>query len=146
MPLPRVVLFDMDDTIVDFSSSAGPCWKAVCDRFAPECDGVAFERLLAALDAYRAWYWSDPERHRIGRLDMAAQRGFGDIHVGKELQFGRRTVKGHPRPQAGDTLQQAGREMPGQQSQFVIEGGKTPRRRLGRGRSCAPASRCSRDG
>jgi putative hydrolase of the HAD superfamily len=64
----------MDDTIVDFSSSAGLCWKAVCDRFAPECDGVASERLLAALDAYRAWYWSDPERHRIGRLDMAAAR------------------------------------------------------------------------
>ena len=74
MPLPRAVLFDMDDTIIEFASSAGPCWKAVCDRFAPECDGVTSERLLAALDAYRTWYWSDPERHRVGRLDMAAAR------------------------------------------------------------------------
>ena len=74
LPLPRAVLFDMDDTIVDFSSSAGPCWKAVCNRFAPECDGVASERILAALDAFRAWYWSDPERHRVGRLDMATAR------------------------------------------------------------------------
>ena len=72
--LPRAILFDMDDTIIEFASSAGPCWKAVCDRFAPECDGVTSERLLAALDAYRTWYWSDTDRHRIGRLDMAAAR------------------------------------------------------------------------
>ncbi len=74
MPLPRAVLFDLDDTIIEFAGSAGPCWKAVCDRFAPECDGVTSERLLAAVDAYRTWYWSDPERHKVGRLDMAAAR------------------------------------------------------------------------
>jgi putative hydrolase of the HAD superfamily len=74
MPLPRAILFDLDDTIIEFASSAGPCWKAVCDRFAPECDDVTSERLLAALDAYRTWYWGDPERHRVGRLDMAAAR------------------------------------------------------------------------
>lgn len=73
-PLPKAILFDMDDTLIEFASSAGPCWKAVCGRFAPECDGVTSERLLAALDAYRTWYWSDPERHRIGRLNMAAAR------------------------------------------------------------------------
>ena len=74
LPIPRAILFDLDDTIIEFASSAGPCWKAVCDRFAPECDGVTSERLLAAVDAYRTWYWSDPERHRVGRLDMAAAR------------------------------------------------------------------------
>ena len=74
MPLPRAILFDLDDTIIEFAGNAGPCWKAVCDQFTPECDGVTSERLLAALDAYRTWYWSDPERHRIGRLNMAAAR------------------------------------------------------------------------
>ena len=74
MPLPRAILFDMDDTLIEFARSAGPCWKTVCDRFASECDGPSPEALLGALDAYRTWYWGDPERHRIGRLDMAAAR------------------------------------------------------------------------
>jgi putative hydrolase of the HAD superfamily len=67
------VLLDLDDTIIEFSGSAGTCWRDVCLRFAPAC-GVAPERLLRTLDAYRAWFWSDPERHRVGRLDMAAAR------------------------------------------------------------------------
>jgi putative hydrolase of the HAD superfamily len=71
--LPRAVLLDLDDTIIEFAGSAGPCWEGVCAQFAPACD-VEPMRLLATLDAYRTWFWSDPERHRIGRLDMAAAR------------------------------------------------------------------------
>jgi putative hydrolase of the HAD superfamily len=32
------------------------------------------EALLAEIDVYRHWYWSDPERHRRGRLDMTRAR------------------------------------------------------------------------
>lgn len=71
--LPRAVLLDLDDTLIQFSGSAGPCWEGVCRQFAPAC-GVTSERLRETLDAYRAWFWSDPERHRVGRLDMAAAR------------------------------------------------------------------------
>lgn len=71
--LPRAMLLDLDDTIIEFASSAAPCWRDVCEKFAPAC-GVAPERLLETLDAYRAWFWSDPERHRLGRLNMAAAR------------------------------------------------------------------------
>jgi putative hydrolase of the HAD superfamily len=71
--LPHVMLLDLDDTIIEFSSSAASCWQCVCHEFAPAC-GISPERLLETLDAYRAWFWSDPERHRVGRLDMAAAR------------------------------------------------------------------------
>jgi len=85
-PRPNAIFFDMDDTLVDFSSSAGPCWKKVCDDAAGRCGAVPADRLLAALDAYRHWFWSDPERHRRGRLDMAAARR--EVLTGALLRLG----------------------------------------------------------
>jgi len=32
------------------------------------------EKLLAAIDETRAWYWGDPERHRRGRLNLNRAR------------------------------------------------------------------------
>lgn len=67
-PLPQAILVDLDDTIIALTDSIGPCWEGLCARFAPRCGGVAAEELLAAIEASNAWFWSDPERHRLGRL------------------------------------------------------------------------------
>ena len=73
-PLPKAILFDLDDTILAYSGKTDESWQAVCDRFASRLEGVNPEALLKAIKASSAFYWSDPERHRIGRLNMDATR------------------------------------------------------------------------
>jgi putative hydrolase of the HAD superfamily len=72
--LPQALLLDLDDTILADSTSAETCWVAVCDEFASRINGLDAALLLAAIREQRDWYWSDAERHRVGRLDLAAAR------------------------------------------------------------------------
>jgi putative hydrolase of the HAD superfamily len=72
--LPRAILLDLDDTILDLSASADRCWQRVCERFAPRIEGLAPARLLAAIAERRLWFWDHPERHRRGRLDLKRAR------------------------------------------------------------------------
>ena len=64
------MLIDLDDTIIDDTGSMEQCWVEVCDRAATSLDGMTGERLFAAIDARRDWFWSDPDRHREGRLQL----------------------------------------------------------------------------
>lgn len=68
--LPRAVLVDLDDTIVD-GSAVVDCWEVACECCPP---GVESKAVLAEILRLRDWYWSDPERHRQGRLDLSAAR------------------------------------------------------------------------
>ena len=70
LPKPKAVLVDLDDTILSFRAGAGPCWERVCATYAPRLD-LSAEALLDAIDERRTWFWSDPARHRTGRLDLA---------------------------------------------------------------------------
>lgn len=69
----RAFLFDLDDTILD-EGDAEEAWRAACERAAGGEPRVDAEALLVAIGRARAWYWSDPERHREGRLDLRAAR------------------------------------------------------------------------
>jgi putative hydrolase of the HAD superfamily len=71
---PRAVLFDLDDTILMFSAGATRCWRVVCDGFAGRLGTTTSPALQAAIGEYSTWYWSDAERHRRGRLDLAEAR------------------------------------------------------------------------
>lgn len=68
--MPRAVLVDLDDTIVD-GSAVVDCWAVACECCPPEVDSRA---ILAEILRLREWYWSDPARHREGRLDLSAAR------------------------------------------------------------------------
>jgi len=68
---PKAILFDLDDTILSLGS-ARDCWQRVCAGFAARLDGA--DALLAAILEVSAWYWSDPDRHRRGRLDLTLAR------------------------------------------------------------------------
>jgi putative hydrolase of the HAD superfamily len=70
--LPTAVLLDLDDTILDDSGHAARCWGEACTLHASELDGLEPRVLLEAIDRVRTWYWSDAERHRVGRLDLLA--------------------------------------------------------------------------
>lgn len=72
--LPRAVLLDMDDTILDDSGSLDTCWRLACERFARELGAIAPATLQEAIDRTRDWYWADSERHRAGRLGLRDAR------------------------------------------------------------------------
>jgi putative hydrolase of the HAD superfamily len=74
--LPRVLLLDLDDTILDDTGGVAACWRATCETFAARA-GVEAARLDSAVDVTRIWYWDDPERHRIGRAVLRA----ASVHI-----------------------------------------------------------------
>ena len=73
-PRPRAILFDLDDTILEFDGSADRVWRSVVAEHACSLAGLDVEQFMAALNEYREWYWGDPERHRRGRLDLPRAR------------------------------------------------------------------------
>ena len=72
--LPRAVLLDLDDTILDDSGSVSSCWLEACRVHRTELGIVDPITAYDSIERVREWYWSDPERHRVGRLDLAAAR------------------------------------------------------------------------
>jgi len=63
------VLFDLDDTLLDYSSAAPLCWVEAC-RVVGEEAGLDVEALTVAVEAARSWFWSDPARHARERVHM----------------------------------------------------------------------------
>ncbi len=72
-PLPDAVLFDMDGTLLDWGDP-DEHWREVLETVAPQADGLSPERLFEAIAAQRKWFYSSPERARLGRLDIDAAR------------------------------------------------------------------------
>jgi putative hydrolase of the HAD superfamily len=70
--LPTAILLDLDDTILDDSSNVEDCWQ-IAYRSCETTD-LNEDEVLSVLHRVRDWYWSDPDRHRIGRLDLTAAR------------------------------------------------------------------------
>jgi putative hydrolase of the HAD superfamily len=64
----RVVLFDLDDTLLDYSGGVERCWDAACAHAA----GLGLEPAAVARTVHdvRGWFWSDPGRHARERVDM----------------------------------------------------------------------------
>jgi putative hydrolase of the HAD superfamily len=73
--LPRAILLDLDDTILDDSGGVVSCWRDACLTHRSRMNGLDAEAVFDAIDRMREWYWSDPERHRAGRLELAWARG-----------------------------------------------------------------------
>ncbi|MBN2386314.1 MAG: HAD family hydrolase [Anaerolineales bacterium] len=71
--LPPCLLLDLDDTILDYTASGRCCWRELCQDYAPRI-GVEAALLRAAIRRSSDDYWSDPERHRLGRLDLPTAR------------------------------------------------------------------------
>ncbi|MBU4315646.1 MAG: HAD family hydrolase [Proteobacteria bacterium] len=71
---PKGILFDLDDTIISYSPVAEPLWRKLCREFTACRDSCDAEVLYETLMEISNWYWSDAERHRIGRLNLEAAR------------------------------------------------------------------------
>ena len=72
--LPKAVLLDLDDTILAHTLAGEKCWREVCQESAPKLDRVEADELYNAIRETADRYWSDPERHRQGRLSLPAAR------------------------------------------------------------------------
>jgi putative hydrolase of the HAD superfamily len=50
------------------------CWLDACRAHASGMGGLDPVVVYDAIERVREWYWADPERHRTGRLGLAAAR------------------------------------------------------------------------
>ena len=74
--LPKGILFDLDDTIIAYTQVAEPTWRSVCLEYADTCKLFNGSSLSSAIMNASNWYWSDAERHRIGRGDLNKARRY----------------------------------------------------------------------
>ena len=72
--LPQAILLDLDDTILDDSSGMTSSWRHACVAHCSTMNRPDPAAVFDAIDRTREWYWSDPDRHRAGRLDLAWAR------------------------------------------------------------------------
>jgi putative hydrolase of the HAD superfamily len=70
----RAVLFDLDDTLLDYTGGVSELWAATC-RDAAGPAGLDGEALAIAVQEARTWFWGDPVRHRTERVQMLAAWG-----------------------------------------------------------------------
>ena len=68
--LPKGILFDLDDTIIAYSPVAEPLWRKLCREFSSRHDSCDADVLYETIMEISNWYWSDAERHRIGRNNL----------------------------------------------------------------------------
>ena len=69
--LTRVVLLDLDDTLLHFTAGQPDFWRLALERFVPERDHAA---LLAAIERASSAFWAEPERAFWGRQNMIEAR------------------------------------------------------------------------
>lgn len=84
---PEAIIFDLDDTLVDDSGDVAACWELACAEGVARLDGLRPDELKAAIERERDWYWSDPARHREGRLDLRAASGRIVVRALERLSF-----------------------------------------------------------
>jgi putative hydrolase of the HAD superfamily len=79
----RAVLFDLDDTLLDYTGAVEACWTAACAHGVRA--GVDPGALADKVHEVRRWFWADPERHRRERTSMVrawtkiADRALADL-------------------------------------------------------------------
>jgi len=71
---PEAILFDLDDTIITGEVGPEELWKELCYQHAELIEGLNGDVLFSEVNTVRAWYWADPERHRIKRLNLIKAR------------------------------------------------------------------------
>lgn len=72
--LPRALLLDLDDTILDFSRMAPVLWRELCAEYGPRLGAAEAGALFDALQERARRFWSDPRTERPGRLDLPGSR------------------------------------------------------------------------
>lgn len=76
MRKPKALLIDLDDTLIAYDGYATSAWTEACEEILPRATtgGLPVEMLVEEILRGAAWYFSDPERHRIGRNSLEETR------------------------------------------------------------------------
>ncbi len=73
MNTPTAILFDLYDTLIAFYAVGESAWQQVIDTHAARTS-IDASAMRNAINEHTAWYWSDAERHRIGRHSLPQTR------------------------------------------------------------------------
>ena len=72
---PRAILFDLDDTLISsYSSDRMEVWGEALAAVADRLGGRSLEAIIPAIENEARWFWSEPVRHKEGRLNIALAR------------------------------------------------------------------------
>jgi putative hydrolase of the HAD superfamily len=71
----KLIIFDLDDTLMAFDLVAKEAWEKAVDIFLQN-QNMPVERniILEKIHYTRKWYWADSERHKTGRKNIANAR------------------------------------------------------------------------
>lgn len=72
--LPKAILFDLDDTIISAHGGQGDAWRQVLETFADHDAIEDHNHLHDRVVASAQWFWSDTERHKVGRHNIRQAR------------------------------------------------------------------------
>jgi putative hydrolase of the HAD superfamily len=72
--IPRALLLDLDDTILDDSSGVHESWRAACAGLAHRLAPLDETAVVDTIRKTSKWFWDNPDRHREGRLQLEAAR------------------------------------------------------------------------
>ena len=70
----RVVVMDLDDTLISAYRRPDLVWRMVCQRFQSELGVLEPDEAARALTRAGQAFWGDPKRHALGRLDPPQAR------------------------------------------------------------------------
>jgi putative hydrolase of the HAD superfamily len=72
--LPKAILFDLDDTLISAYNRPDLAWFAIAHEFALDLHPHAPAEVATAINLAADVFWADPERHRVGRLQLIDAR------------------------------------------------------------------------
>lgn len=72
--LPKAILFDLDDTLISAYNRPDRAWNAIALEFAADLHPIPPAEAAAAINHAADIFWADPERHRMGRMQLLDAR------------------------------------------------------------------------
>ena len=72
--LPRAMLFDLDDTLIQVHGGAQAAWLLVTRELADDLAPLTPSEVTEAVVAFARNFWADPERHRLWRMRLSDAR------------------------------------------------------------------------
>lgn len=82
---PQAIFFDMDGTILDWTTGMEESWLASCEAHSDSLFVPA--EMHAAIKDRRLWFWNNPVRAKQGRMDLdesareIVRRAFADCRI-----------------------------------------------------------------
>jgi putative hydrolase of the HAD superfamily len=72
--LPKAILFDLDDTLISAYNRPDLAWHSIAHEFCDDLHPCVPAEVAVAINHASDVFWSDAERHRIGRLQLIDAR------------------------------------------------------------------------